>query len=178
MTKKHVVLAVTGSIAAYKAPDIVRRLQEGGADVTVLMTPGAERFITPLTFETLTRRPVYRDMFTQTGEWSATHVALAQAADVYLIAPATADIIAKIACGIADDLVACMAVATIKPIIIAPAMNDGMFANRIVQENIAKLKKLGMTFVDPKESKLACGTVGRGALADVDVIVKAVIDLL
>ena len=178
MVKKHVILGVTGSIAAYKAVDIVRRLQEKDIDVTVLMTASAEKFITPLTFETLTRRTVYRDIFVHAGEWDVAHVSLAQAADIYLIAPATADIIAKIACGIADDLVACTAVATKKQIVIAPAMNVDMFSNKIVQENIAKLKAHGVKFIEPKESRLACDVVGKGALADVGVIVEEVVALL
>ncbi len=173
MGKKHVVLGVTGSIAAYKAADIVRRLQDGGCDVTVMMTPGAEKFVTPLTLETLSHRPVYRDMFVRDGAWDIAHVSLAQSADLFLVAPATADIIAKIAGGIADDFVACMAVATKAPIMIAPAMNDAMFANGILQENIAKLKKHGVIFIEPKQAKLACGREGVGALADVAEIVKA-----
>ena len=176
--KKHVVLGVTGSIAAYKAADLVRRLQDKGFEVTVMMTPGAEKFVTALTFEALTHRPVYRDMFAHEGAWDVAHVSLAKQADVFLVAPATADSIAKAAYGLADDFVACTALTTKAPIIMAPAMNDDMFSNPVLQENIAKLKKRGVRFVSPKEGKLACGTVGVGALADVDVIVKAVVDLL
>ena len=176
--KKNVVLGVTGSIAAYKAADVVRRLQDKGCDVTVMMTPGAEKFVTALTFEALTHRPVYRDMFTHEGAWDVAHVALAKKTDVFVIAPATADMIAKVACGFADDFVACTALTTKAPIVIAPAMNDDMFSNPVLQENIARLKKRGMKFVAPKEGKLACGTVGVGALANVDVIVKTVVDLL
>ncbi len=174
MGKKHIVLGVTGSIAAYKAADIVRRLQDAGFDVTVMMTSGAEKFITPLTFEALSHRPVYRDMFVREGAWDIAHVSLAQSADLFLIAPATADIIARIAGGFADDFVACMAAATKAPVVIAPAMNDAMFANAILQENIAKLKKHGVKFIEPKKAKLACGREGIGALADVAEIVKAV----
>ncbi len=176
--KKHVVLGVTGSIAAYKAADIVRRLQDQGCDVTVVMTASAEKFVTALTFEALTHRPVYRDMFTHEGAWDVAHVSLAKQADVFLIAPATADIMAKVAHGFADDFVACTALTTKAPIMMAPAMNDDMFSNPILQENVVKLKKLGVIFIAPKKAKLACGTVGLGALADVDVIVKAVVDLL
>ena len=176
--KKKVVLGVTGSIAAYKAADVVRRLQDKGCDVTVMMTPGAEKFVTALTFEALTRRPVYRDMFTHEGAWDVAHVSLAKQADIFVIAPATADMIAKVAYGLADDFVACTALTTKAPIVMAPAMNDDMFSNPVLQENITKLKKRGVKFVAPKEGKLACGTVGVGALADVDVIVRTVVDLL
>ncbi len=176
--KKNVVLGVTGSIAAYKAADVVRRLQDKGCDVTVMMTSGAEKFVTALTFEALTHRPVYTDMFTHEGAWDVAHVSLAKQADIFVIAPATADIIAKVAYGFADDFVACTALTTKAPVLIAPAMNDDMFSNPVLQENIEKLKKRGINFVAPKEGKLACGTVGVGALADVDVIVQAVVDLL
>ena len=176
--KKQVVLGVTGSIAAYKAGDIVRRLQEQGCDVTVIMTDSAEKFITPLTLETLSRKPVLRDMFARDAEWDMAHISLARLADVFLVAPATANIIGKMACGIADDLLTCTAVTTKAPIVIAPAMNTDMLSNPIVQENIAKLKKLGIRFIEPKEGKLACGDIGKGALADIDEIVKAIVALL
>jgi phosphopantothenoylcysteine decarboxylase/phosphopantothenate--cysteine ligase len=178
MPKKQVVLAVTGSIAAYKAADIVRRLQDEDIDVTVMMTAGAQKFITSLTFEALTHKPVYCDMFTHEGAWDIAHVALAKRADAFLVAPATADIISKIAQGIADDFVTCMAMTTKAPIVIAPAMNDDMFSNKILQENINKLMSHGVKFIEPKESKLACDVVGKGALADVSVIVKTIVDLL
>ena len=178
MKKKHVLLGVTGSIAAYKAGDIVRRLQEKNCDVTVMMTACAEKFITPLTFEALSGRAVYRDMFARDVSWNMAHISLAKLADVFLIAPATANIIGKVANGIADDVLTCTAVTTKAPILIAPAMNSDMFTNKIVQDNIAKLKKTGVRFIEPRTGKLACGDVGKGALADVDTIVKAVEALL
>lgn len=178
MKKKQVVLAVTGSIAAYKAGDIVRRLQDNGCEVTVIMTTCAEKFVTALTFETLSGRPVQRDMFAREAEWDMAHISLAKRADVFVVAPATANIIGKIANGLADDIVTATAVTTKAPILIAPAMNTDMFTNPIVEENIAKLKKHGVRFVEPKSGKLACGDIGKGALADVDVIVKAVLGLL
>ena len=178
MKKKQVVLGITGSIAAYKAGDIVRRLQEKNCDMTVIMTACAEKFITPLTFEALSGRAVYRDMFARDLTWDMAHISLAKLADVLVIAPATANIIGKLASGIADDLLTCMAVTTKAPIVIAPAMNTDMFTNKIVQDNMAKLKKLGVKFIEPKTGKLACGDVGKGALADVDTIVKAVEALL
>ncbi len=178
MAKKNVLLGVTGSIASYKAADLVRRLQDQGLEVTVMMTPSAEKFITPLTFEALTHRPVYRDMFAHDGSWDIAHISIAKLADVVLVAPATADIISKIACGFADDVVACTAITTKAPVVIAPAMNSDMYSNPILQENMAKLKGHGVRFIEPKEAKLACDTVGVGALADVDVIVKTIVDLL
>ena len=178
MARPCVVLGVTGSIAAYKAGDIIRRLQAEGCDVVVVMTPAAEKFVTPLTFEVLSQGPVYRGMFMREGGWDIEHLALARRADVFLIAPATADCIARIAAGMADDLVCCTAVATKAPVILAPAMNTDMFTNPIVQENILKLRQHGVKFIEPKEARLACGTTGSGALADVDVIVRTVVDLL
>ena len=178
MKKHQVILGVTGSIAAYKACDLVRRLQDKGCEVTVIMTDSAEKFVTAMTFEALSRRPVYRDMFARDVEWDMAHISLAKLADVLLIAPATANVIGKVAGGLADDLLSCTAMTTKAPVLIAPAMNTAMLENRIVQENIAKLKKHGVGFIEPKAGKLACGDVGRGALADVDDIVKAVLALL
>lgn len=178
MKKKQVVLGVSGSIAAYKAGDIVRRLQESGHEVTVLMTACAEKFVAPLTFEALTGRKVHREMFGHDLSWDVAHISLARLADVFVIAPATANVIGKIASGIADDLLTCTAVAVKAPVLIAPAMNTDMYANPIVQENIARLKKTGVKFVEPKTGRLACGQVGTGALADVETIVKAVDALL
>ena len=178
MAKKNVVLGVTGSIAAYKAADIVRRLQDAGCDVTVLMTASAEKFITALTLETLSHHPVYRDMFSREGAWDIAHISAAKLADVLLIAPATADIIAKVAHGFADDVVSCTAVTTKAPIVIAPAMNSDMFSNPAVQENIATLRKRGVVFVEPKKGKLACGDEGKGALAGIDLIVEKTTALL
>ena len=178
MKKRSVLLGVTGSIAAYKACDLVRRLQDQGCDVSVIMTSCAEKFVTPMTFEALSRRPVHRDMFARDVEWDMAHISLAKWAELFVIAPATANVIGKLASGIADDLVTSTAITVKVPVLVAPAMNTGMFTNPIVQDNIAKLKKAGLTFVEPKSGKLACGDVGQGALADVDVIVKAVLALL
>lgn len=171
---KKIILGVTGSIAAYKSADIVRRLCEKGFKVSVAMTKDAERFITPLTLSSLAGEEVYQEMF-EGDAWKMPHIALAQEADVLLIAPATAAIIGKLAHGIADNLLTCIALATRAPIVIAPAMNTEMYKNKIVQENCAQLKKLGVQFVDPVEGKLACGTVGEGHLAEVDTIVDAVV---
>lgn len=177
--KKHILLGVTGSIAAYKACEIVRGLQRQNTNVTVVMTKEAKEFVTPLTFASLSQNRVYDDMFLKdTIDWDIEHVSLAEKADVLLIAPATANIIGKLACGIADDLLSCVAMATKAPIVIAPAMNDGMYTNKIVQENIKKLESHGIYFVSPVKGRLACGSVGQGHLADVEAIVKKVCALL
>jgi len=174
--QKHVVLGVTGSIAAYKAADLVRRLQDEGCRVSVIMTACARKFITPLTLASLSGQKVYQDMFEEEGvDWQIDHISLADSADCLLIAPATADVISKLACGIADDLLTCTALATRAPVVIAPAMNDGMYANSILQENCQKLKRHGVKFVAPINGRLACGRKGQGHLADVGDIVKAVI---
>ena len=176
---REIILGVTGSIAAYKACDIIRRLQDNGYAVTVVMTKGAEHFITPLTLASLSGREVYRDMFDEKEEaWQMNHILMGQRADILLIAPATANIIGKIASGIADDLLSCVAITTKAKILIAPAMNEEMYKNKIVQGNIAKLKNLGVHFIDPVHGKLACGTIGEGHLADVEDIVDRVVRLL
>ena len=169
----YIVLGVTGSISAYKAADIANRLHKNGHDVHVVMTDGAQEFITPLTLQTLSKNKVHADEFEEYDPTIVKHIDLAGNADVVLIAPATANIIGKIAHGIADDLltVVTMAAANQAQVIIAPAMNTNMYENPIVQENIEKLKKHGYLFIEPKESHLACGTTGKGALADVDDIV-------
>ena len=174
---KHIVLAVTGSIAAYKSADIIRRLQDKGCRVSVIMTREAEHFITPLTLSSLSGHPVYHHMFEQEGAWKMGHIELARA-DVFLVAPATANIIAKLACGIADDFLTCTAITTKAPIVIAPAMNEDMYTNAIVQENCRKLKNAGVKFINPTKGKLACGVYGEGHLAEVEDIVKTVCGLL
>ena len=173
--KKEIILAVTGSIAAYKSCEIIRRLKEEGFLITVIMTKEAEKFITSLSLQTLSERKVYRDMFIELEDFQEmAHISLAKKAGLILIAPATANIIGKIASGIADDLLNAMVLSTKSKIIIAPAMNENMYRNRIVQENIRKLRTLGMHFVGPIEGKLACGDVGIGCLAPVDTIVGEV----
>lgn len=176
--EKHILLGVTASVAAYKACDIVRRLKERNYAVTVIMTPDATRLIRPVLFQSLSGNRVATDMFEQPDTWEIEHIALAQKADVLLIAPATADIIGKIAAGICDDVLTCTVCATRAPVLIAPAMNEQMYKNAIVQANIKKLKSAGYRFVGPREGKLACGTTGVGCLAEVDTIVETVKKLL
>jgi len=172
---KRVILGVTGSIAAYKSADIIRRLVEKGFRVSVVMTKAAEHFITPLTLSSLSGECVFRDMFGEENSGDMPHIALAEEADVFLIAPATADIIGKLAYGIADNLLTCIALATKAPILVVPAMNTQMYSNAIVQENCQKLKKHGVQFIAPIKGKLACGTTGEGHIADETTIVKAVL---
>ena len=172
-------MGVTGSIAAYKSADILRRLKEKGLKVSVVMTKEAEHFITPLTLSSLSGEKVYTSMFSD-GEnsWQMPHIHLAEEAAALLIAPATANVIAKLAHGMADDLLTCLALSIRAPILIAPAMNTQMYKNIFVQENCQKLKKQGVTFIDPVKGELACGTVGEGHIADEEKIVKAVLSSL
>ncbi len=172
----NIVLGVTGSIAAYKAADIISRLKKLGHEVDVILTESGSRIITPITLQTLSKNKVYMDMFEEITPKEVKHISLAEKADLVLIAPATANIIGKIASGIADDFLSTvvMAAAGTTPVYIAPAMNTNMYENPIVQANIEKLRSYGYRFIEPKESLLACGTVGKGALADVDDIIKVI----
>jgi phosphopantothenoylcysteine decarboxylase / phosphopantothenate---cysteine ligase len=169
---KRVVLGVTASVAVYKACELVRRLRDKGFGVTVVMTEDAKKFISPQLFEAVSGNKAYSGMFEESVEWDIEHVSLAQAADLVLIAPATANIIAKIAAGICDDLLTCVVCATQAPVMICPAMNEQMFLNRITQANIKKLDALGFNFVQPRKGNLACGKAGVGCLAEVEAIVK------
>lgn len=172
----NIVLGVSGSISAYKAAEIANRLTKDGHDVHVVMTEGASRFITALTLQTLSKNRVHMDAFEESDPSKVVHIDLAEEADLVLIAPATGNVIGKIASGIADNLLTAviMAAANQAPVYIAPAMNTNMYENPVVQGNIEKLRSLGYYFIDPKESHLACGTTGKGALADVDEIVRTV----
>jgi phosphopantothenoylcysteine decarboxylase/phosphopantothenoylcysteine decarboxylase/phosphopantothenate--cysteine ligase len=172
---KEVVLGITGSIAAYKAADIANQLIKSDINVHVIMTASAAKFITSLTFQTLTKNKVYTDMLEDVFYPDVRHITLAQKADCFLIAPASANIIGKIAAGIADDMLTTV-IMTIqnKPVIICPAMNTVMYENRIVQENIKKLTEIGYQFIEPREARLACGDLGKGALADIEIIVNVV----
>ena len=171
---KNIVLGVTASIAIYKACDIIRRLRDEGCSVTVIQTPESEELIRPVVFESLAGNKVYRGLFTGPQAWNIEHISLATKADLILIAPATANIIAKIACGICDDLLTCVICASKAPVLIAPAMNENMYNNKITQANIGKLKSLGYKFIGPRKGKLACGSTGVGCLAEVDTIIKEV----
>ena len=173
LTGKTIVLGVTGSIAAYKAAEIASKLTQAGAGVRVVMTESATKFITPLTLRAITGRPVVTSMWELESEFSIEHVSLAEAADAVLIAPATANIIAHIAAGMADDMLSCTILATKAPVILAPAMNVNMYENPATQQNIARLKERGFTFVGPETGHLACGDEGKGRLAATEEIIGA-----
>lgn len=171
---KTVVLGVTGSIAAYKAVDLVRALKEEGADVHVVMTESAQKFITPLTFQTLSQNPVATDLFSLSEESDIGHIKIARMADVVVVAPATANIMAKVAHGIADDYLSTILLATKAPVIFCPAMNPAMYENPATQENIEILKRRGVTVVEPETGPMACGEEGRGRFPSVDVILEVI----
>ncbi len=171
---KTVVLGVTGGIAVYKALDVVSGLKKLGADVKVMMTKSATEFVAPITFQTISQNPVAVSMFNEPKAWEIQHISLAKAADITAIVPATANIIGKIANGIADDMVSTTVMATTSPVIIAPAMNTNMYKNPILQRNIKTLKELGYLFISPDSGRLACGDTGEGKLAPVDVIIDEI----
>ena len=169
-----VILGVTGSIASYRACEIINALVKGQADVRVLLTKEAKEFITPLTLQTLSRNKVIEDMFALPEKRDPVHTALAEKADLVLIAPATANIIGKLASGICDDILTCVVFATEAPVLIAPAMNEKMYRHKIVQENISKLKGIGYKFVGPIKGRLACGHEDIGHIADTkDIVTEA-----
>jgi len=178
LSGRKVVLGITGSIAAYKACGIVSRLRESGAEVFVVMTKSATHFVTPLTLQTLSRNRVHLDLFDLPEQWKLEHISLAERADLVLIAPATANTIAKLAAGMADDLLTATVLATEAPILIAPAMHETMYKNSFTQANIGKLKKEGFTFIGPGYGMLASGKIGLGRLANNDEIVESVKDIL
>lgn len=178
LTGKRILLGVSGSIAAYKAVDLLRRLMERGAEVRVVMTANAEKFVSRLTFEALSRRPVLFDEFAGRDQGEIGHIEITDGLDVALVAPATANIIGKIAAGIADDALTSALMALDCPLIIAPAMNDRMYRNPHLRKNITVLKDTGVRFVEPCTGSLACGTTGQGRLADVDVILQEVAAVL
>ena len=178
LENKKIVLGITGGIAAYKAAELTRTFVKAGAQVRVVMTKSAAEFITPLTMQTLSQGPVYTDMFAPTDQYDMAHIALADWADVFVIAPATGNVIGKIASGIADDLLTTTVMAQNKPTLICPAMNDKMLANPMVQENIGKLRQFGYTVMKSGVGELACKTSGSGRLPDIEEIVYAVESLL
>lgn len=177
---KTIVLGVTGSIAAHKAVDIASLLTKAGHAVHVVMTSDAQRFITPLPFKTLSRHPVVTDLYDEEEGWKPTHITLADSADLLLIAPATANVIAKMANGIADDALTCIALA-INPtakVLVAPAMNGKMWQHPATQQNVATLKSRGVQFVGPDSGMLSCGYEGVGRLEVVDEIIRRAGELL
>lgn len=177
ITDKTVILGITGGIAAYKAADIASKLTQAGARVLTVMTRSATQFITPLTLRSLTRQNVITDMFDFSSGW-ITHISLAEAADVVVVAPATANTIARLSHGIADDILSATVLATLAPVIIAPAMNVNMFQNVVTQENLAKLQARGFTIVGPAYGRLASGKMGLGRLEETNVIVETISQVL
>ena len=178
LKNKTVVIGVSGGIAVYKTLDVISRLRKLGVNVKVIMTKSATEFVTPLSFQSLSQNYVVCDMFEEPKTWDVEHISLAKAADVFLIAPATANVIGKIANGIADDMLTTTVMATKGKVLIAPAMNTNMYENPIVQRNISILKDLGYSFVDPESGRLACGDTGEGKLASPETIVEEVVKLL
>ncbi|KUK35729.1 MAG: Coenzyme A biosynthesis bifunctional protein, partial [Thermacetogenium phaeum] len=176
--KKNIVLGVTGSIAAYKAAEIASLLIKKGYKVEVVMTRSATQFITPLTLQSITQSPVHTEMFAAPRQWEIEHISLAQKADLLLVAPATANIIGKVAGGIADDLLSTTIMATRAPVIFAPAMNVGMYENPVFQHWMNFLRGYGFLFIEPDEGRLACGARGKGRLPPPERIVSYVEDVL
>lgn len=175
---RKIVLGVTGGIAAYKAAELVRELVRAGAEVFVVMTHNAQAFITPLTFQTLSGHRVTTELFSLTEESEIGHISLADQAELLAIAPATANIIGKIAAGIADDILTTIVMAAKAPVLLAPAMNVHMWENPICQENIQKLRSRGFHFIDPEAGELACGYEGKGRLAEIPAIVEEIHSIL
>lgn len=176
--KKCVCIGVSGGIAVYKALDIISALKKKDIDVRVIMTESATKFVTPLSFQSLSQNMVVTDMFEEPKAFEIQHISLAKRADVFLVAPATANIIGKVANGISDDMLSTTIMATRAKVIFAPAMNTNMYENPIVQDNIEKLKKYGYEFIEPASGRLACGDLGKGKLADVNTIVEKVLEAL
>jgi phosphopantothenoylcysteine decarboxylase/phosphopantothenate--cysteine ligase len=175
---REIIVAVCGGIAAYKVADVVSKLVQSGAGVTVCMTKDAQKFVAPLTFEALSRRKVRTDTFELVDSNDTQHIGLTERADLMLVAPATANMLAKVAHGLCDDLVSLMINASACPVVFAPSMNDRMWDNPITKENVAGLQKLGYAFIGPEAGWLACRNVGDGRLSEPQKIVDAVTKLL
>ncbi|WP_346893353.1 bifunctional phosphopantothenoylcysteine decarboxylase/phosphopantothenate--cysteine ligase CoaBC [Clostridium sp. UBA871] len=178
MSKKNVVIGVTGGVAVYKALDVISRLKKKDINVDVIMTKSACEFVTPLSFQSLSQNAVIKNMFDEPKVFEIQHISLAKKADVLVVVPATANIIGKVANGIADDMLSTTIMATNAKVIFAPAMNTNMYNNPIVKENIKKLKSYGYEFINPSSGRLACGDVGNGKLADTEEIAEVVLSHL
>ncbi len=175
---KTVLVGITGGIAAYKIAELVSRLYKNGFNVQVVMTEHATRFITPLTLRTLSNNPVLVDMFDESGTHRVQHIGVAEEADILVIAPATANFIAKMACGLADDLLSTIVLATRAPVLIVPSMNTNMYDHPATQDNIRKLKDRGVIVLEPAEGELACGVTGRGRLPEIEIIYDRIVEVL
>lgn len=176
--KKNIILGITGSIAAYKAADLASLLTKAGHSVTAVMTADAQEFITPLTIQTLTRNPVVAGLYDEKQSWRPGHIHLADSADLLLIAPATANVLAKLANGLADDALTAIALATRAPILHAPAMNGKMWSHPATVRNVATLRDWGHQFIGPDDGLLACGYEGTGRLWPVDGIAARALEIL
>ncbi|MGH4050494.1 MAG: bifunctional phosphopantothenoylcysteine decarboxylase/phosphopantothenate--cysteine ligase CoaBC [Clostridium sp.] len=176
--KKIVVIGVTGGIAVYKALDVISRLKKENVEVYVIMTKAAIEFVNPITFQTLSQNIVICDMFDEPKAWELQHISLAKKADLFVIVPATANIIGKVAGGISDDMLTTTIMATKAPVIFAPAMNVNMYNNKILQSNIKKLKEFGYGFIDPISGRLACGDIGEGKLAQTEDVFEIIMSNL
>jgi phosphopantothenoylcysteine synthetase/decarboxylase len=174
MKEKEIIVGVTGCIAAYKTCEVVRLLKKKNVNITVVMTKEATEFVTPLTFQTLSANPVIIDMFKVPEQWDPTHISLADRANLVVVVPATANIMARFATGTCDDILSCLLIATRAPIIICPAMNEKMYLHPAVQGNLEILKKRGVRIIPPVRGKLACGYEGIGHLAPVEEIIKEI----
>ena len=170
--KKCVVVGVSGGVAVYKALDVISRLRKKDVEVHVIMTKSDTEFVTPLSFQSLSQNMVITDMFAEPKAWEIQHISLAKKADLMLIVPATANIIGKVANGIADDMLSTTIMATKAPVVFCPAMNTNMYENPIVQRNISLLKELGYEFIEPASGRLACGDEGKGKLQDTEIIAE------
>ena len=177
-SSKCVLLGVTGSVAAYKAVGLASSLTAAGIEVIALMTPEAQRFVAPLSFQSVTHQEVFVDLWERSRRFDPLHVGLAERADVVAVVPATAHIIGKLACGLMDDVITCTVFATRAPVLVAPAMNDRMYNHPVVQANVKKLVQLGYRMVGPATGRLASGKVGIGRLADQEEIERAITELL
>lgn len=173
---KNIIYGVTGSIAAFKAASIVSKLKSQDFDITVVMTKSSQNFINPLTFRTLSQNKVITDIFIDEDEYDPQHVSITDKADIVVIAPATANIIGKLASGIADDSLTSIVMASDVPVLIAPAMEERMYTNPITQKNIKVLQEVGFKFVGPEEGRLASGKTGVGRMAEVELIIQAIIE--
>lgn len=170
---KNILLIISGSVAAYKSLDLIRRLRERGCNVRCIVTKGGEQFVTPMSVAALSENPVYTDLWSLKDEAEMGHIRLSREADLVIVAPASADIIAKMAHGFADDLATATLLASNKPLFVAPAMNKEMWAHPATQRNIAQIKKDGVTIIEPESGALACGEIGAGRMAEVDSILNA-----
>ncbi|OGQ46797.1 MAG: hypothetical protein A3H42_03495 [Deltaproteobacteria bacterium RIFCSPLOWO2_02_FULL_46_8] len=172
LEKKTVILGVGGGIAAYKTCELTRLLVQSGANVHVILTQSAAQFVTPLTLQTLSKNPVHTDLFSLAQEQTISHIALADKADVVVVAPATADLIAKAAHGLANDLLTNVLLATRAPVLFCPSMNVHMWEHKATQQNVGRLRELGYQVMEPASGELACGTIGKGRLCEPEEIIK------